>query len=100
MYCFDPRQFGTTEWGTKKTGALRARFLIESVADLRHSLRQIGSDLLVGVGKPEDLLPKLVQPGCTSVLTSEQVTSEELAVDRALRSALTTSSAQFETVWR
>ena len=99
VFFFDPRHFKTTRWGTAKTGVLRARFLIESVADLRTSLRQLGSDLLVGIGKPEDLIPKLTQSGTNFVLTSEQVTSEELAVDSALRAALRASSTRFETVW-
>ncbi len=60
VYCFDPRQFGTTHRGSAKTGPLRAKFLSESVVDLRRQLRSIGSDLLVGVGKPEELLPAFI----------------------------------------
>jgi len=63
FYCFDDRVFGpTTPFGSAKTGSYRAKFVLESVADLRNRLRDIGSDLLVGVGKPEELLPQLVQP--------------------------------------
>ena len=39
LYCFDPRQFGQTPFGFPKTGAYRAQFLIETVADLRKGLR-------------------------------------------------------------
>ena len=39
----------------------RAHFLLESVHDLKARLRSIlGSDLLVLVGKPEDLLPGML----------------------------------------
>ena len=101
VYCFDPRQFGSAQWGCAKTGALRARFMLESVADLRQSLRQLGSDLVVGVGKPEELLPRLLPGPGSSIVTSEQVTSEELAVDRALRAALQlqSSTTRLQTVW-
>jgi deoxyribodipyrimidine photo-lyase len=37
--------------------ACRARFLLESVQDTKGSLQAIGSDLLVAVGKPEDIIP-------------------------------------------
>lgn len=35
----------------------RAQFLLESVAALQGSLRDIGSDLVVAVGKPEEIIP-------------------------------------------
>ena len=106
VYIFDPRHFGTTRRGSPKTGSFRAKFLLESVADLRSRLRAVGSDLLVGVGKPEELLPSLIaqrEEGApaltTTILCQEQVTSEELKVDAALRSALPAGVAQFKPVW-
>ena len=39
VYCFDPRQFELTSFNTSKTGLIRAKFLLESVADLRNSFR-------------------------------------------------------------
>ena len=106
VYLFDPRHFGTTHRGSPKTGSFRAKFLYESVIDLRTQLRSIGSDLLVGVGKPEDVLPMLIAPReegapplTTTILCQEQVTSEELKVDRALRDALPAGVAQFSPVW-
>ena len=70
FYCFDDRFFvSDAGFGCSKSGPLRARFLRESVADLRSSLRGIGSDLLVGVGRPEALLPQLVtSEGPTTVV--------------------------------
>ncbi len=47
LYCFDERQFTTTSFGFPKTGAFRAQFLLESVAELRNSLRQLGSKRLL-----------------------------------------------------
>jgi deoxyribodipyrimidine photo-lyase len=35
----------------------RAKFLLESVADLKARLRGIGSDLAVAVGRPEEVIP-------------------------------------------
>ena len=95
VFCYDPRQYGTTAFGSPKTGVHRAKFLLESVADLKSSLRAIGSDLLIGIGKPEELLPELAAAcdldgtaAATKVLCQAQAASEELAVDAALRAAL------------
>ena len=46
VYIFDPRHFGTTRRDSPKTGSFRSKFLLESVNDLRASLRSIGSDLV------------------------------------------------------
>ena len=53
FYCFDERHFMLTSFNTLKTGPFRARFLIESVADLQKSLLKLGSDLIIAKGKPE-----------------------------------------------
>jgi len=59
VYCFDPRIFVDTaeEWGSKKTGAVRAKFIIESALCLRKSLSSLGNGLLLSQAKPEDFLP-------------------------------------------
>lgn len=43
VYFFDPRQFQQTKFGTLKTGAFRALFLLQSVRVLKRRLRSIGS---------------------------------------------------------
>jgi deoxyribodipyrimidine photo-lyase len=85
VYCFDPRQFDQTAFGFPKTGACRAQFLIESVAALRQSLRQLGSDLIVRQGQPEAILPGLAQEfGCDRVYWHTEVTAEETQVEQTL----------------
>nr|QIQ49259.1 DASH cryptochrome [Volvox carteri f. nagariensis] len=90
VYCFDPRVYGTTPWGHFKTGAHRAAFLLECVTDLKSRLRDVGSDLLVAFGKPEEVLPGLLEgsSGPSLVLTAEEVTSEETRTDVAVARAL------------
>jgi deoxyribodipyrimidine photo-lyase len=100
VYCFDARQFGETLYGFPKTGAFRAQFLLESVADLRERLRAIGSDLIVRCGLPEVELPALVQElGITAVSCYREVTSEELAVEDALETALKQINVSLEKFW-
>lgn len=89
VYCFDERQFITTEYGFPKTGAFRTKFLLESVADLRQRLHGRGGKLLVHVGKPEDIVPRLAeQYRVNAVYAHKEVTSEEVSVEEALELAL------------
>ncbi len=97
IYCIDPRHFAETEFGFRKTGAFRARFLLESLADLRARYRAVGADLIVRRGKPEDVLPALAaELSATDVYFHEEATSEELAVERALRERM---NAEFHPIW-
>ncbi len=89
LYCFDPRHFRHTSFGFPKTGAFRAQFLLESIADLRKNWRSRGSDLLVRRGKPDRVIPDLVkQLEIDAVYYQAEVTSEELATENALQRAL------------
>jgi deoxyribodipyrimidine photo-lyase len=100
LYCVDPRQFGQTSFGFPKTGAYRAQFWLESLADLRRSLQAVGSDLVVRLGKPEDIIPDLVTAhGVTAVYWHSEVTSEECQVEQALTSKLDALGCQTKTSW-
>ena len=59
LYCFDPRNYIMTPWGNPKTGQFRAQFVLDSVLDLKQSLQNIGSDLIIHLGKPEDAIAGL-----------------------------------------
>jgi deoxyribodipyrimidine photo-lyase len=100
VYCLDPRHFGTTRWGLEKTGAHRARFLLESLADLRAGLRDLGGDLVVRRGRPEDVIPDLVRrTGATAVYAHEEPMSEERTVEHRLRDALGGTDARLRLWW-
>jgi deoxyribodipyrimidine photo-lyase len=100
VYCFDPRQFGRTSFGFAKTGAFRAKFLLESVADLRRSLQQLGSNLLIRQGLPEKILPDLaVQLGVTHIYCDAEVTAEELQVEQNLETALKPLGINLQKFW-
>jgi deoxyribodipyrimidine photo-lyase len=101
VYCVDPRQFGRTRLcGFPKTGAFRARFLIESLADLQQRLRQLGNDLWIVEGLPEEELPKIArQVQATSVHYHTEATDEELLVERALNGALESAGITVRPIW-
>lgn len=90
VFIFDERVFkGTTKFGFKKTGKYRAQFIIESVEDLRNSLKKLGSDLVVRVGKPEDEIFKIAQQIKSSwVFCNRERTKEEVEVQDALENKL------------
>lgn len=89
VFCFDPRQFELTCYQTIKTGAIRTRFLLETVQDLRHSFQQFGGDILILKGKPEELLPDLVNKyEISEVYHHREVASEETEVSMGVEDAL------------
>ena len=100
LYCVDPRQFGKTAFGFPKTGTFRAQFLLESLADLRQSLRSRGSNLVIRQGFPEKIIPRLVKElEIDAVYYHEEITSEELAVEAALEGALREIGVTLEAFW-
>jgi deoxyribodipyrimidine photo-lyase len=101
VYSFDPREFGIQEYGGpnsfayRKTGAHRLRFLLESVADLRASLRTRGSDLLVRVGRPERVVPDLARAVDAEFVHFHTLpTPEEVEVEESLKATLEEATPQ------
>lgn len=66
VYCFEPRRYGQRAFGGAASfeydgiGAGRAQFEREAVRDLRDRLRETGSDLFVRHGRPDAVLPAIV----------------------------------------
>ncbi|RDC54928.1 DASH family cryptochrome [Pedobacter chinensis] len=89
VYILDSRLFGETKYGTLKTGNIRAQFILESVLGLRNSLKQIGGNLLIAEGNPEEIIPQLVQEyEITEVYHHREVAREETHVSTLVENAL------------
>ncbi|TKB99609.1 DASH family cryptochrome [Pedobacter cryotolerans] len=89
VFCFDPRQFEPTSYQTIKTGSIRTKFLIESVKGLREALQALGGDILIVQGKPEEVLPELVnQYEIAEVYHHREVASEETEVSTLVEDLL------------
>ena len=86
IYVFDERVFkGTTRFGFKKTENFRAKFIIESVQDLKKSLQKLGCNLIVRIGKPEEEIFKIARRAKSSwVFCNRERTEEEVKVQDAL----------------
>ncbi len=89
VYILDRRSFGETKYGTLKTGNIRAQFILQSVLGLRNALKQIGGNLLIAEGNPEDIIPQLAQEyEITEVYHHREVAREETHVSTLVENAL------------
>ncbi|MGZ3752976.1 MAG: DASH family cryptochrome [Mucilaginibacter sp.] len=89
VYIFDPFYFKTTALGLSKTGNIRARFLLESVADLRHNLQKLGGELIVRTGNPAEIIPLLAQQyQVCEVYHHREVAFEETEISEEVEAAL------------
>jgi deoxyribodipyrimidine photo-lyase len=90
VYVFDERIFkGKSRFGFQKTDKYRTQFIIESVIDLKESLHQFGSDLIVRIGKPEEEIFKIARESQSSLtFCNRERTHEEVLVQDALEENL------------
>ncbi|MGI4022937.1 MAG: DASH family cryptochrome [Janthinobacterium lividum] len=89
VYCFDPFYYRHTSFNTQKIGNFRARFISESVADLRQSLKNLGGELIVRMGDPTVIIPELAQQyQVTEVYHHREVAFEETNISSTLETAL------------
>ena len=102
VFVFDPAQFAELpNMDFRKTGIFRVNFLIESVADLRQSLRNKGGDLIVRVGSPTRILAELAgATGANAVYTSKEVTQEETDLESDLSKRLKPLNIDLSLFWQ
>ncbi|MAB83180.1 MAG: cryptochrome DASH [Phycisphaerae bacterium] len=89
VWVFDPREHLELVDGFPRAGSRRVRFLLESVESLRTSLRELGSELIVRVGEPEQVIPELAaELNVDSVIAFRQPGTEERGIERLLAASL------------
>jgi len=100
VYCIDPDWFRALPLGFRKTGVNRAAFLLQSLDDLRESLRAIGGDLQVVVGQAAKVLPELVRRhGIRAVYTQADIPWEEQQEEKAVQRAIAPLECLFQRDW-
>ena len=101
VYVFDPASFDPLPGlSVPKAGRFRTRFLLESLADLRHRLRARGGDLIIRTGKPADVLADLIREhGATAVYAGQEATSEEVVLEADVRNRLQPTGASLRLFW-
>ena len=101
FYVLDPFWFGTTrEFQFPKTGAFRARFLFEALADLRARLRQVGQELLILRGGSAEVIRNLCKEHRVGRLYYHaEATSEEIAIEDEVDRQLSEIGVQSSRYW-
>lgn len=100
IYCFDTKMFEKTIFDTSKTGAFRAKFLQDSVKDLRNNLKNKGAELIVEYGNPTEIVAQLAKEyGVKAVYAQKEITQEEIAIENALELALWKHKIPLELIW-
>ncbi|MCC8410949.1 DASH family cryptochrome [Mucilaginibacter sp. UR6-1] len=89
VYCFDPQYFKIVETGKSTTGNFRARFLLQSIANLRDNLRKLGGELIIRTGNPAEIIPQLTaEYQVNEVYHHREVASQETAMSEEVEAAL------------
>lgn len=97
VFILDERLLEQKNFGFRRIGAFRLKFLLESVRDLDRSLREIGSGLIFRIGKPEVVVPELAkQFGATKVFGKKEVASEEKELQGIIEKELWKQKCVFE----
>ncbi|MCE7067796.1 deoxyribodipyrimidine photo-lyase [Dyadobacter sp. CY326] len=100
VYVFDPRQFDKTKLGFRRTGAMRAQFLIDAVVDLRNRLREKGGDLLIRVGDPEKIIAQMAEDfHAQYVYTSKEIAPAETRIESSLSKNLKLVNIDMKLFW-
>ena len=91
-YFFDPRQFAVGDFGFKKTERFRARFLIETIEDLKSELEKLNISLFVFQDRPENVLPGLIDThNIEQIHMQREWTRDENEVLQAVKEAISES---------
>jgi deoxyribodipyrimidine photo-lyase len=99
VYFFNPRQLELNKYGFKTTEKFRAKFNIESVAELKENLKKLNISLLVYNDLPENIIPKIVtENNIKTIYFQEEWTKDEVKVVENLRAKIDLS-IEFKTVY-
>ncbi|WP_069659449.1 DASH family cryptochrome [Arcticibacter eurypsychrophilus] len=89
VYCFDEAIYKTIPYGFTRIGKFRAKFLLESLSELKFRLAELGANLQIVKGNPEEELPKIAfKYNAKKVFTEREIAFEELQTLDKVRSAL------------
>ncbi|NEU70225.1 DASH family cryptochrome [Spirosoma agri] len=101
VFIFDPASIEVLpDINVPKAGSHRTRFLLESLADLRRSLRLQGSDLVIRLGDPGQVLAELVrQHQVSAIYAGQEATSEEIQLEERVQQALQPLGVPLKLFW-
>lgn len=87
IYCLDPQLFEKDVFGFKKTEKFRAKFLLESLTDLKLNLEKLNITLLIFHQKPEVIIPEIYKNHqINTIFYQKEWTSDEETIEKNLQS--------------
>lgn len=97
IYFFDPRYFETDKFGFRKTEKFRAKFLLETVKQLKNNLDKLNIPLFVYRQHPEDVMPQFFEDyDISSVYLQKEWTQEEEEISLSVKKSI----ERFTIVWK
>jgi deoxyribodipyrimidine photo-lyase len=100
LYCLDPRQFETNKSGFKKTEKYRAKFLLETLRELKNNLALKNIPFYIFFDLPENILPDLISKHqIDSIYLQKEWTPDEVKINTNLQELESVKSIKwFETL--
>lgn len=89
VYVFDDREFKSSQFGSRKTGKYRAKFLMETVEDLKNNFTRKNIPFLIKRGDTSTVFKKLADRfEITKIFCQEEWTREETIKENEIRKVL------------
>ena len=98
VYFFDPNYFKKDNFGFQKTAKFRAKFLIETITDLKKNLADLNITLLTYFDAPENKIAILCDDFLVdAIYTQKEWTSEEIDTNELIKKTLSKDVKFIET---
>ena len=86
FYCFNPKMFELNELNFHKTNNYRAKFLIESVENLKTELKKNNISLIIKIGDPVEELTNIIsKKNINNIYFQNEWTEEEVLEEKSLK---------------
>ncbi len=83
LYIFDEDFYQKKQFGFRKIGKFRAKFLLESVQNLQHNLAEPNIPFLIKFGKTKEIFEKInAHYSIQKIFCEEEFTQEEIDVEK------------------
>lgn len=97
VYFFDPKLFKTDAFGFQKTAKFRAKFLIETIADLKRNLADLNITLFTYFESPEDKIAEIcTQFSISNIYSQKEWTTEEITTNHRVKEQLSKETTLVE----
>ena len=99
LFCIDPNLFEVGHYGFKKMDVFRAKFLLETLTELKLELEQLNVTLLVYFDQSKTVIPKLVEQYNISNIYLEKEWTYEEALEIQGVKALVDANVKFHSFY-